>query len=207
MTSRPDERGFTLLELIIALAIVAALLAITFGGLRVGLAAWRQGEDRADAHQHVRGVALSLARVVAGAHPYSAPRGEAPDPVVLFRGESQRLEFVTQSTPAAFQVPIAFAAVVIELASGDPPGLVVRQRALPNREPFSEMAVVLQDPTVTSLAFAYLDDVGEWQDAWDGEENRSLPRAIRLTVEIATGSRIEPLPPMTIPLRVVTATP
>ena len=53
------ERGFTLVELIIALAIVGALLAVAFGGLRVALAAWRQGEDRAEAHQHARGVALA----------------------------------------------------------------------------------------------------------------------------------------------------
>ena len=38
-----DRRGFTLVELLIALAIVGALLAIAFGGLRVavGLAAGR----------------------------------------------------------------------------------------------------------------------------------------------------------------------
>lgn len=202
-SSRRDERGFTMLELIIALSIVAALLAITFGGLRVGLAAWRQGEDRAEAHQHVRGVALSLARVVAGAHPYTAARGEAPDPVILFRGDAQRIEFVTQSPPAAFQMPIAFAAVVIELTSGDKAGLVVRQRAVPNREPFSEMAVVVEDPSVTSLTFAYLDEGGGWQEAWDAEENQTLPRAVRLTVEIVTGGRTEALPPMTIPLRVL----
>jgi len=33
------DRGFTLLELLLALSIVAALLVIMFGGLRVGLAA------------------------------------------------------------------------------------------------------------------------------------------------------------------------
>lgn len=203
-SSRRDERGFTMLELIIALSIVAALLAITFGGLRVGLAAWRQGEDRAEAHQHVRGVALSLARVVAGAHPYTASRAEAPDPVILFRGEAQRLEFVTQSPPGAFQMPIAFAAVVIELATGEKPGLVVRQRAVPNREPFSEMAVIVEDASVTSLTFGYLDEGGGWQETWDAEENKTLPRAVRLTVEIVTAGRTEALPPMTIPLRVLT---
>ena len=197
-----DERGFTLLELLIALAIVAALLAITFGGLRVGLAAWRQGEDRAEAHQHVRGVALSLARVVAGAHPYTASRGETPDPEILFRGESQRLEFVTQSPPGAFPAPIAFAAVVIELQTGDKPGLVVRQRAMPNREPFEQMTTVLEDPGVTSLALAYLDDTGGWHETWDAQENSLLPRAVRLTVEVTGDRRSESPPPMTIPLRV-----
>ena len=46
-----DRRGFTLVELLIALSIVGALLAIAFGGLNVAIKAWRQGEDRAEAHQ------------------------------------------------------------------------------------------------------------------------------------------------------------
>ena len=64
------ERGFTLLEMLIALSIVAALLAILLGGLRVGLAAWRQGDERAEAHQHLRSVAELLTRSVAGIFPY-----------------------------------------------------------------------------------------------------------------------------------------
>src|SRR6185436_4240116 len=102
-----DQRGFTLLELLIALAIIAALLAVAFGGLRVGMAAWRQGEERVESHQHARGIALALARVVAGAYPYTATRGEAPDPQLLFLGSATRLELVTQSPPGAFAVPIA----------------------------------------------------------------------------------------------------
>ena len=65
MRGRP-HRGFTLVELLIALAIVGALVAIAFGGLRVAVASWRHGEERAEAHQHVRSVALILARAFGG---------------------------------------------------------------------------------------------------------------------------------------------
>ena len=67
-----DARGFTLLELLIALTIVGALLVIAFGGMRVALAAWRKGEDRAEAHQHVRSIALVLARSISATYPYTA---------------------------------------------------------------------------------------------------------------------------------------
>lgn len=201
---RNDQSGFTLLELVIALAIVGALLAVAFGGLRVALAAWQRGEDRAEAHQHVRGVAQALARVVAGSFPYTASRAEAPDPVILFRGTANKLEVVTQTPPGAFAVPIAFAAVSIELAEGDRPGLIVRQRAMPNRDPFTEGTVVVRDETIRTMTFSYLDDAGSWRDEWDGEPEKTLPRAVRLTLGVDNGGRTEAMPPMTIALRVLT---
>jgi prepilin-type N-terminal cleavage/methylation domain-containing protein len=194
------ERGFTLVELLIGLAIVGALLAIAFGGLRVAIAAWRQGEDRAEAHQHVRSVALTLARAISATYPYRAPRGLAPEPVVLFAGTGQRVEFVTQAAPFPGATPIAFTAVVFAFDDGGEPGLVVRQRALPNRDPFDEATVVYRDPTVTALRLAYLDD-GGWQDAWDGAEAKATPRAVRVTVETTLNGRREELPPLTVSLR------
>jgi prepilin-type N-terminal cleavage/methylation domain-containing protein len=201
--SRParDARGFTLVELLIALAIVGALVAIAFGGLRVAVTSWRQGEDRAEAHQHVRSVALVLARAVSAAYPYRASRGLAPEPVVLFEGSENRLEFVTQAPPFPAAIPIAFTAVVLSIDDGGEPGLVVRQQALPNRDPFSEATVVYRDPGVTRLALAYLDETGAWKDAWDAAEARATPRAVKVTVATARNGRTEELPPLTVALR------
>jgi len=195
------ERGFTLLELLIALAIVGALLVVAFGGMRVALGAWRQGEDRAEAHQHVRGVTLALLRTVSAAYPYRASRGEAPDPVVLFDGRESRLEFVTASAPMPFETPIAFAAIVVTVGeSSERPGLVIRQRALPNRDPFGEATAVFHDPAITSLQLRYLDETGAWQDTWDGRE-LGLPRAIRIALGATLDGRQEVLPPLTVSLR------
>ena len=46
--TRPCRRGFTLIEVVIALTIVATLLVVMFSGLRVGMAAWQRGEERAE---------------------------------------------------------------------------------------------------------------------------------------------------------------
>jgi prepilin-type N-terminal cleavage/methylation domain-containing protein len=197
-----DERGFTLVELLIAMALVVALVTIAFLGLRVAVRSWVQGEDRAEAHQQVRSVALTLARAMAGAYPYRASRGVAPQPVVLFEGTEQRVEFVTQAAPVPAAIPIAFTAVSLALDDGNEPGLLVRQRALPNREPFTEAEIVYRDPSVTALRFAYLDDNG-WQDRWDGAESKGTPRAVRITVATSLNGRTEELPPITVPLRTV----
>lgn len=196
---RRGERGFTLVEVIIALAIVGALLVIAFGGLRVATSSWRQGEDRAEAHQHLRSIALILARAMSGAYPYRASRALAPEPVVLFAGTEQRVEFVTQTTPFPAAIPIAFTAVVFSVDESGEPGLVVRQRALPNREPFSEATIVFRDPSVTALRLSYLDESG-WKDSWDGAEAKATPRAVRITVATRLNGRAEELPPFTVSL-------
>jgi general secretion pathway protein J len=200
ITRRP--RGFTLIELVIALAIVAVLIVIAFGGLRVAVAAWQRGEDRAEAHQHVRSVALSLARAVSATYPYRAARSLAPEPVVLFAGTDRRMEFVTQTPPFPFAIPIAFTAVVYSFdGTAEGGGLVIRERPLPNQEPFDKAEVVYRDPTVTSLKLAYLDD-GGWKDSWDGAESKSTPQAVKITVATTLNGRPEELPPITVSLRI-----
>lgn len=195
------ERGFTLLEVLIAISIVGMLLVIAFGGLRVALSAWRQGDDRADVHQHIRGVALIVARGLGAAYPYQATRGLSPERVVLFKGAERRLEFVTQVAPFPLAAPIAFTAVVISLEEGEQAGLVIRERALPNRDPFTDAPVVFRDPSVTTLVLSYMDDGGGWKDTWDGETDQRIPRAVKVTVGTAAGTRSYTLPALTVSLR------
>lgn len=198
-----DQRGFTLLELLLALAIVGALVVIAFSSVRIALASWRQGEDRAEAYQHLRGVALTLARALGSTYPYNAPRGDTPTAVLLFAGGPSSLEFVTQNAPYPASVPVAFTAVVIELSTtGERQGLVIRQRVLPNRNPFTDATIAFNDPTLTELSFSYLDENGGWQDTWDVDTQKRLPRAIRVNVGGTLNGRPQALLPLTVPLRV-----
>jgi general secretion pathway protein J len=194
-------RGFTLVEVLIALGIVGLLLTIAFTGLRVAIAAWTRGEDRAEAHQHVRAIAFTMARALGAAYPYRGAKGEAPEVIMLFNGAEQKLEFVTQAPPLPLQAPVAFTAVVISLESGEEQGLVVRERALPNRDPFTKGDIVMRDPAVTSLAFKFLNDDGEWVDTWDGQDMRAIPRGVSLTVGTTLNGRAQTLPPITVTLR------
>jgi general secretion pathway protein J len=195
------ERGFTLLEVLIAISIVGALLVIAFGGLRVAVAAWHQGEARVEAHQHARAVAYTLTRALGAAYPYRATKGLSPEAVILFDGTETRLEFVTQSPPLPLQAPIAFTAVGITIEEGDTPGLVVRERALPNRDPFTEGTVVMRDPSVTSLAFKYLTEDGSWVDTWNGDDTKTIPQAVQLSLGVTLNGRAQTMPAMTVTLR------
>lgn len=192
------QRGFTLVELLIALAIVGALLAILMGGLRVGLAAWRQGDDRAAAHAHLRSLAELVTRSIAAAFPYRQAGPEGGEPRIQFEGEEGRLAFVTFSPPFPLPAPVAFTAVSLSTGRGAQPGLAIREKALPNAEPFEEGEPLFADESVTALAFRYLRPEGGWEERWDGAVEDGLPEAVEVRLTATLDGRGESLPPLTI---------
>jgi len=198
---RRSSSGFTLLEIVIALAIAGALLAIAFGGLRVALSAWRKGEDRAEVHQHARTLTLVLARSIGSAYPYRIAAEQTPDVVVQFDGYPDRLSFVTLAAPFPLAPTIAFTAVRLSLDTGEEPGLVVSERALPNQDVWSKATPILRDSEVTALTFRYLRPGGDWEERWDGSQEQGLPAAVQVSLTTTLEGRAATLPPITIALR------
>ena len=186
------ERGFTLIELVLALTIVAVMVTLLFGGLRVGLRAWQRGEERAAVLQHARSVTQLLQESLGGIYAY---RGRAdqdtPSDVLLFQGEAERLSFVTVSPPMSLPAAIAFVAVTLSMDAGDAPGLAIREKA---------SSVV--DPTITAIRFRYLRDDGTWEETWDGQDERMVPRAVEVTLTAMMNGRVQQAPPITVPIRV-----
>lgn len=185
--------GFTLIEVIIALSLVAALLAITFGGLRVGMAAWRRGDARAEQLQRGRSLHQLLARAVGSAHPYQAETAGQPAGPPAFAGERDRLAFVTTLPPVPLAPTIAFTAVSL---SREAAGLTIREAALPSRAVLTDLTPVLVDASVPELRFRYLrGEDRTWAERWDPAMEASLPAAVEITWPDGA--------PLVVPIRVV----
>jgi general secretion pathway protein J len=202
MTDRP-ARGFTLIEMLLALSIGAALLVVMFGGVRVGLAAWSRGEARAIALEHGRTLAQVLGRAVAGTYPYRGTPAVGAPVRIIFEGQPDRFTFVTLAPSIPAPVAIAFTAMSV---SRDEQGLAVRQLPLPNLEPLDRVAPVLVDPTVIAVRFRYLgEDPEDWRDRWDMTTEGGLPRAVEIVLTTAVGNRAVEQPPLVVPIRASTS--
>ena len=180
-------RGFTLLELMLALGIVAAVAVMLLGGLRVGLGAWHRAEAHTMALDHTRSVLALVEHVLDGAFPYRITLEGEQQPQILFEGAPDRFTFATFSPPFPTGSPAAFTAVIL---SADRGGLTVRQQVLPNWIVPERLEPVVVDPETSAVRFRYLGLEGEaWQDEWDMSKEDGLPRAVEVTLAGRDGTR------------------
>jgi general secretion pathway protein J len=202
MTRRP--RGFTLLEVVIALTIVATLLVIMFSGLRVGVAAWQRGDERALALERTRSLTQVITRALGAAYPYTASATKREEARLLFEGERGRVAFATAAPPFPGAGPAAFTAVTLAHTTIPAPGVAVTQKVLPNENPFDEdLKPLLLDASVTDLSFRYLSESsGEWTERWDGAREKALPRAVEVTLTVLQAGRAVQQPPLVVALPV-----
>ena len=192
-------RGFTLVEVVLALSIAATVLVIVFGGLRVAVAAWSKGEARAARLDHARGVIVLLERALEGAFPYRFVAPQERESHVLFDGRPDRVTFATLAPPFPGAVPIAFTAVSL---SSEETGLTLRQQVLPSLLVLDRLAPVLVDRETAAVRFRYLgQEPGAWQEAWDMSREETIPRAVEITLVGRDGARGAAAQVLTVPIR------
>lgn len=106
---RDQERGYTLLELIISITIIAVIIGISLGGIRLGLSAREIGEQKAETYQRLRFISEQISRSVKSLHPlFIRQQGEendaffeteekAPPPkkIMAFEGLEHSIRFIT----------------------------------------------------------------------------------------------------------------
>ncbi len=189
-------RGFTLVEIVVALAIGAAGLVVTFGAVRLGLTAWGRTEARAAAMDHARGIRLVIERALDGTFPYRHVPPERGAARVLFEGRPDRVTFATVTPPFPDAAPVAFTAVMV---SSEPAGLALRQHALPSALALDRVPPALVDADIVGARFRYRDQQGAWQDEWDMTREDTLPRAVQATLLGRGGGPAEPI--LTVDLR------
>jgi general secretion pathway protein J len=188
---RPQDAGFTLVEMLVALALIGLLTAALFGGLRFAARA----TDRATAAtDHAAALALAygfLQAQLGNAQPYPAT-ADPKNQQIIFDGTPDQIDVITTAPSRLalggfFHLHLAATNIRGQLhlfaAWGEPPR---RDDAAP--ETPLEPTVLLDNLKTVVFAFFGTTDPelpGEWHGQWQGVT--VLPKMIRLRVEFADG--------------------
>jgi general secretion pathway protein J len=182
---RPQNHsGFTLLEILISISILAILVVILISGLQVGVKSWEKGAERISQSQSTRVIQDLIFQDIRSCHPYyiSTPNKR----ILVFKGEKDRIDFISASTSFIAQsndVGLREVSYYIDDdSSTDENGLVIREAMITGRDDvFSEDRGILVelDPNVTEIKFRYFVtsdslrvpeselEEGKWLDSWD----------------------------------------
>jgi general secretion pathway protein J len=188
------QGGFTLLELVIALTIVAVIVVVLFSALRIGIRAWEKGEKDLEIRQRQR-IVLDLIKHQLASTAVSEVWSADQQPASL-KGDNKSVAFISRIplTPGNRFGMVYVRYAVKKTEGGDRERLLFYERdvALPDNKTragdpgegdFSELISGMK-----SIVFEYLkerpgEEASRWQKSWDPAVDNGVPRAVRITVE------------------------
>jgi len=181
--------GFTLLEMIVSLSILAAIAAFLAVAFRLTGQSLARGEEAAVGMARLRAGTEILERAIRSADPAGILPAEgirAP----YFRGESRKIRFLSAAAPSSISGGGYRLLCFYEDGSRrDAPGLLLSE-ASPLREAGAESWEGTEKPRLllseaSEVTFRYSggpteEGKWEWSEEWDGTEKKMLPAAVRL---------------------------
>lgn len=94
------QNGFTLIEVLVALTLMALLITAIFGGFRAGVSSWRAAENHVERVEDIRQLSSLLYRHLSHVIPVVSKDSNFM-PEIVFTGSRNRLRYVA---PLAFSV-------------------------------------------------------------------------------------------------------
>jgi general secretion pathway protein J len=190
--ARLNERGFTLVELLVSLALLVVMLALINGALRFGRRAWEVSGE-VERSQNLAAFRSLLAQRLTETLP-SLGWDDRGLPQPTFHGASDQLTFLT-TMPSRDGMPAGLFSATLRLlppsgAASWPLTLEFRAVVGPNApQPTAGHAPVLLD-NVAQLAIRYYglpERGGEpgWRDEWQGQT--TVPRLVTVDVQFSPG--------------------
>ena len=190
---RRRQRGFTLLELLVAITLMALIGGMMVGGIHFGARVWEETLRRDQDPQAVIAVQAVLRRQIAQALPvlYRAPTGQVG---TALAGTSAALVFVGPMPSYLGRGGRHLIGLQIE-GGASTRNLILKWQPFSPEHPdltFTEQAheeVLLHGIQELRLAYYGSNGNGEterWQDVWRGQ---ALPQLVRIEVVFPAGDR------------------
>jgi general secretion pathway protein J len=194
--ARARERGFTLIELVIAFTILGLILVVLYGSFYLSERAVAKAAVRADESQNLRTREEILAGYIRSAFPY---RVSARDAAVYFIGSDRDVEFISSLSTSLGGRGMSRVRISSDVSNSG--AALVLEEEMPVRVGEKGSGGggyrnnILLAEGLRGLRIEYLDSgtdqqnpqlmsqqqlAENWVDEWDGKQKRALPRAVRL---------------------------
>jgi general secretion pathway protein J len=207
---RKKDKGFTLLEVIVTMTILALILLMISGAFRLGLSAWDRGEQAREEYQRQRTATQLIMRQVKSMVPYKIKTQKAEGDYLAFEGKGTSLKFVsTLSLKASRPNGLVFA--IYEFKEGGQEGgrLVAYEKRVVNKDFFEEGPREEEGVTVleglSDVRFEYFREedaektrAEAWLDGWSAKEEKELPAALRVKITFKSGKSEQEDVPFTL---------
>lgn len=189
------EKGFTLLELVVSIAILSLVMVMIYGSLSMGSRAWEKGEEDIERIQRMRVVMNLLSREIKSAFPYKVTPSELDThkEFYAFEGKKDSISFVSTVPLKGGRGGLSWLSFWVEGEEG----LVVVERDALRSDIFKERnsmdkdEIEVLDANVASMKLEYYElksgkeegeGEGDWREYWDPEEERTLPHAVKIAL-------------------------
>jgi len=186
-------QGFTLVELLVGLTLMALLSVILFGGLRFGVRAWEAGGEHVEQATRLDTVQNLLRQQVSRARSPELDAGADPRPPPAFVGGAESLQFIAP-LPAHRGAGGSYL-FYLTVSEGDGRSdlklawhLFRPEDLAAGDVPPDEETTLLEGIAGIELAYYGATDPEQpmqWWEAWDGAGGR--PQLVRLRVEFPPG--------------------
>lgn len=178
LRTRDGEGGFTLVEMLVSLALLATAAALMIGGFTASRGAWRRMQAREEAGETVASAETRLRAVLE--QMVVRARFEQATPYVDLDGDAERFTFA--SAPPAGETPGPTRPVQLSLTrSGE------LQLAPVDKETDETSEVLLKGASALEIGYYDGGAAGGWREAWD--RRPAPPQLVRVRVAFPAGDR------------------
>ncbi|MBI5075234.1 MAG: type II secretion system protein [Nitrospirae bacterium] len=198
-----NNRGFTLLELLIAITLSILLLAVLGAAMRLGHKSQEKGTERGEVTQKMRILEDRIAWLIRGAYPYYVKKTD--EKKIFFEGKSDRAGFVTSSIDVHGTGPEDLAGLKWVSIFVDSEGLKIREKVFFLEDVFEDRngKVYLLDPEVRKIEFEFFEikegeKQGNWITEWDPEDKETIPLAVKVKMTLQRNDQKLEFPEMIV---------